>query len=118
MRSRLIPAAAKGAKAAYSAPGRCCVEKRTEVLSRPVGPFEPVPMTMKRVVLAGWSSMPASTTGSPWISEARRLAMAAPCRSPRACSTAAEVLSVSTGTAWGRFRASHCRHWASAWGWE
>ena len=36
-----------------------------------------LPMTMKRVVFAGWSSMPSSTMGSPWISEARRLPIAA-----------------------------------------
>ena len=48
----------------YSTPGSFFMEKRMDVLSRPVGPTARRPITRKRVLLAGLSSMRRRSTGT------------------------------------------------------
>jgi hypothetical protein len=66
-----------------------------EVLSLPVGPFPPFPITRKRVTFEGLSSIPSEMTASPYRAAAALLPMAAPSASSRTRRAAFAVLSVS-----------------------
>src|SRR5574337_1888688 len=94
------------------------MEKRMEVLSRPVGGVGWRPITRKRVELEGLSSIRGRSTGTSYVRAASSEAMAATVALSRARSAAAEVEDTTSDSRSDRLALSHCRHWARAWGCE
>src|SRR5215813_7674048 len=79
------------------------MEKRMEVLSRPVGPTGRRPITRKRVVLYGLSSMRLRSMGTSYVRAASSDATAATLGSSFARSAAAVVDDISSRRASGRW---------------